>query len=264
MWEIRFATVADTEAIHALWNASFPVDTPEEINAFLAVVNLHEECLLLCEEGRPISMGFFLPAGLRTAPGTLCMRYLYAAATLPDCRNKGAFSKLHQAACSHFAACGEDALFLKPATPSLVAYYQRFGYRPMCSVETLAGTAMPGAVSIRTLTAKEYLERRAALLPPVAVLWDDRFVLAEAAGSQAFAVGDTGVALSRTMNGTLHVTELLGVQDVTVCAALAAHCGVGSYTVRTASLSGECFGMILPLTADRFEIKSPYMGLAFD
>lgn len=258
MWSVRFADSADLTAIHTLWQASFPTDTAQERDNFLSTVTLSEECLLLCEDSQPIAMGFFLPAMWQTYR----MRYLYAACTLPTHRSRGAFAQLLNTAHDYWRQHECDAVFLSPAEPSLVDYYTRFGYQPTFFIRTASGNASDGDISITPLTSSEYLARRLSLLPPSAVVWEDRFLLQEVARSLVFTVED-GIAMARVDGERLLVTELLGVSESS-CAVLAARCGVDNYVARLPALSGDCFGMVCPLSNGLINTEHGYMGIAMD
>lgn len=258
MWTVRFADLNDLSAIHALWEASFPTDTAQDRDTFLSVVHLSEECLLLCEDARPIAMGFFLPAMWQTYR----MRYLYAACTLPAYRSRGAFAHLLNTAHEYLRKHNCDAVFLNPASPSLIGYYERFGYRPTFFVRTADGLACDKSVRVEPLSPLEYVKRRRALLPSVSVVWEDRFLLHEAKGSRLFVVGN-GIAMARVDAQQLWVTELLGEEE-SACAALASHCGVNAYTARLPAPNGTCFGMVCPLHDGVTVPSVGYMGIAMD
>lgn len=267
MCEIRFADARDTEAIRRIWSAVFTADSPAERDAFLDTVHLSEECVVACENSMPISMAFFLPAVLRINGNAYTARYLYAAATLPAYRGKGIFSVLLNTALATLKERGIAACFLNPAEPSLVGFYQRFGFEPAFFSRTLCGKTSLVSLSFTPLSADEYLSLRQTMLPPDHVVWEDRFLRYAASYATPIRIGDGACALFIKATNTLRVIELLGVppeQQVSVCGALAQHQGCDTFCARVFSETGDCFGMLRPLDR-RIPLKSaPYMGLAFD
>ncbi len=267
MSEIRFADARDTEAIRRIWSAVFTADTPAERDAFLSIVNLSEECVVVCENGEPISMAFFLPAVLRVHGTAYTARYLYAAATLPAYRGKGIFSVLLNTALSALKGRGIDACFLNPAQPSLIGFYERFGFKPTFFSRTLSGEASEEQGAFTPLSAEKYLSRRQTLLPSDFVAWDDRLLNYALSYATPIGIAEHACALCVKRNGTLYVFELLGVlpdEQAAVCGALAQHCCCDEFRARVFSETGDCFGMLLPLAENITLNTSPYMGLAFD
>ncbi len=267
MSEIRFADVRDKEALCHIWSAVFTEDAPAERDAFLSTVRLSEECVVACENGVPISMAFFLPAVLHVDGGAYTARYLYAAATLPAYRGQGVFSDLLNMALMAFKERGTAACFLSPAQPSLIDFYQRFGFEPAFFSRTLSGVASGEPLSFSPLSAEDYLSLRKTLLPTDHVAWNDRLLRYALSYARPIRIGQGACALCVNNNGTLHVPELLGIpseQQTVVCAALAQHEGCHAFCARVFSKTGDCFGMLLPLKS-RIPMKAaPYMGLAFD
>ncbi len=267
MSEIRFADARDLEAIRRIWSAVFTADTPAERDAFLSTVHVSEECVVACENGAPISIAFFLPAVLHIRGTAYTARYLYAAATLPAYRGKGVFSDLLNTALTALKERGIDACFLNPAQPSLVGFYQRFGFEPTFFSRTLCGEASLEEVSFTPLSAEDYLSLRQTLLPPDCVVWDDRLLCYAVSYAKPIRIGERACALYVKNNGTLHVLELLGIPSekmAAVCGALAHALGCDDFTARVFAETGDCFGMLLPLAENITLNTSPYMGLAFD
>ncbi len=267
MNEIRFADTRDRAAICRIWSAVFTADTPAERDTFLNTVHLSEECVVACENDVPVSMAFFLPAVLHIEGGAYTARYLYAAATLPAHRGKGIFSELLGAALIAFKERGTAACFLNPAQPSLVDFYQRFGFEPAFFSRTLCGAASRERLSVTSLSGEAYLSLRQTLLPPDHVVWDDRLLRYAVSYAEPICIAERACALCVKNNGMLHVLEILGIPSEKLsaaCGALARHQGCNAFCARVFSKTGDCFGMLLPL-GSRIPLKAaPYMGLAFD
>lgn len=268
MKDIRFATPRDMKHIRHIWSAVFTEDTERERDRFLKTVRLGDECMLACVDSKPVSMAFFLPAVLCIGGRKYSMRYLYAAATLPQYRGQGIFGDLLNTALLTLKEYGVAACFLNPAEPTLVDYYRRFGFRPAFFCETVSGNAHIVSIPLESLSDAEYIALRHALLPQDRVEWDDRLLRYAASYAVPVRIGDGACALSVKDGNTLRVIELLGVppeQQATVCGALAWYQGCETFRARVFSETGDCFGMLLPLADTDIPMNTaPYMGLAFD
>lgn len=262
MSDIRFAVPTDLPAIREIWSAVFTADTVEERDVFLKTVHLHEECVLACVDGKPVSMAFFLPAVLHINSSAYVVRYLYAAATLPNYRGQGIFGGLLKTALQILRQRGVAACFLNPAQPSLVTFYQRFGFKPAFFSREVSGDANVRTLPIQPLSCKDYIALRQTLLPRDYVSWGNRLLTYAVSFATAVRIGD-GCALFIKDGKILRVIELLGVSD-TVCGALAGALDCDAFTARVFAETGDCFGMLLPLAEDIVLNTSPYMGLAFD
>lgn len=267
MTELRTATAADTADITAIWQDAFFEDTPQDIAMFLQAVTPEKDCLLLCVDGQPVSMGFFLPATLRCEGRVLPLRYLYAAATRSELRGRRLFAELLTGAHAYWEQRGAAAVFLKPATPSLMAYYQRFGYRSVFFCRTVNGAARRGKTPLWKMPAQAYPALRAAALPTCAVEWDARLVTWAADTAEVVAIGENACALCRKQGDCLQIVELLGVEpsrQEALCGELAAFYECTAFSARLYAANGDCFGMLYPLQPETEIPPSPYMGLAFD
>ena len=248
----RFAFPSDLESIRAIWSAAFPEDTAADCDRFLQTMQLSEECLLAEEDGTPVSMECMLPVSY----GARRLQYIYAAATLPSHRGRGVFADLLRTALTHAREQGMAASFLRPAQPSLEAYYARFGYRPWSGYRLVTGETMPSNETVTRLSPEAFVKRRAALLPSDSLTWEPRFV--SYAASCGVALGtERGVALCETYGDTLFIKELLGDVDP---AALGASVGCHRYEWRQSD-GEEPFMMYLPLDEP---FAAPYVGLALD
>lgn len=247
----RIALTEDLPALDTMWQAAFPEDTAARRALFFETVPL-SHCLVLEQDGNPVSMVYSLPATV----GGRRLQYIYAAATLPAYRGRGLFGELLRY--SKEQACREGCIgsFLRPAEPSLVGYYARFGYRPWTFCERVRGAAGNGC-PIDALSPQEYTARRQALLPQGALVWPSWFTCLAAQNDEAYAVGEA-TALCECAGETLIVKELLGDADVS---ALCAACGCMRYEwVRPAS-RGEVYTLYAPLSE---ELPPPYIGPVLD
>ena len=268
MVDIRMATQADVPAICELWHTAFSKDSEEECLTFLKAISLCEVCVVACENSTPISMAFFIPADLRTANRAVPVRYLYAAATLPSYRNQGIFSQLLRWSHRRWKEKGEAACFLNPAEPSLVGFYQRFGYQPVAFCHTIEGTAGSKSLPVTPLSAGEYPKVRTALLPSESIVWPDSIVQYAASYGTPVRIGQTACAFCESNGRHLRIVDMLGVpqtSQMTVCQALTAWFGCDTFTARFHTQDGACYGMLVCLDTERLPPTiTPYIGLVFD
>lgn len=250
----RYAFTDDLAAIRTIWSAAFPEDTAADRDRFLQTVRLSEECLVAVENGVPVSMVFMLPATY----GERRLQYIYAAATLPSHRGCGIFGDLLRTAIKHAREQGCAASFLRPAEPSLVGYYARFGYLPWCGCHTETGDAKANGEHVTVLSPDAFAERRAARLPSHAVGWESRFA-AYAASCGVAADTERATALCNKQGNTLFIKEVLGDADP---AALSAALGCDRFVWRRQG-GDEPFMLWLPFE-EMSEATAPYVGLALD
>lgn len=153
---ITFAQKEDTEQIKRLWRKTFD-DTEEEIEAFLKYYS--ENIMIYKEDRRVKGMLSLLPLSLNSEKG----RYVYAAATEPEDRNRGINSKLLEHAYKDVKKKGESFLLLVPAEKSLYEYYEKRGFAELCAVKKIEYDRV-GFVnkdtSIRKIQPEEYYEAR--------------------------------------------------------------------------------------------------------
>ncbi len=262
--EIRMATAGDRAALCEIWLSSFTTDTEQDCHAFLDIVNLPSECMVACENTRPVAMVFLLPATLCVDTIRYPISYIYAAATHAAYRGRGIFSVLLTKALEFQKQQGAVASFLSPQEPSLVGFYRRFKYEPFCYRRVLRGMAQSARIEIERVTADVYQAARQDLLPQGHICWEERFLNAEVLSSTPVRVQGNGYALCRKNGSTLHITERLGTaQLVSVCEQLAADFGCSDFVAFEEGDSGDCFGMILPFS-DKVPVDtSVYMGFSF-
>ena len=129
-----FARAEQIPDIRRVWLKSFPEDTAEVVDTFLERVDITEECLIYCEDGRPVSVVFLLPLTLQLGDVPEAVQYIYAAGTDPDYRRRGIFGKLLRAAMEVGKELGQIASCLQPASEKLEQYYAAFGYHTFFQV----------------------------------------------------------------------------------------------------------------------------------
>jgi hypothetical protein len=138
--EVVFAHPEDTHVLNQvcdLWRACF--DDGDFAEFFVRERVTNQNMLLIYRDGRPVSMGSFLPALYHTKSGDLPVRYLYALATHPDYRGKGLAQQIMR--------CGmklwDEPIVLSPGEPSLYHYYEKRGFVRCFRAEPRSGRLSP-------------------------------------------------------------------------------------------------------------------------
>ncbi len=260
---IRYAAQADRAAIAEIWLSAFPADSREDCEAFLDLTDLSSECMVACENGRPISMVFLLPAVLRTEDAEYSLCYVYAAATHADHRGGGVFSKLLREALRLQKEKGIAGSLLSPQSSSLVGFYERFGYVPAIFRRSLHGSAAPIRTALERVSTDEYLAARRSLLPQPHIEWENRFLKSEVSLSVPLRIG-SGYALCRQNGSCVHVAECVGVSVTNeLCAQLASALECDTYIAHPETSNGDCYGMLLSLAQPLPDCDTVYMGFSF-
>lgn len=158
-FSVRFANEEDTAALKELWHVCFPEDTAEDIELFFNQLFPLAICLVGIVEDKPIAMVNLLPATVFCAEEALPVRYLYGGCTSPAHRGRGWYSALLQKAATVVADNGEYAIYLHPATDSLVPLYRHAGYR-----EGIGRAAAEPNSNGERLTDSAYIQCRRQLL----------------------------------------------------------------------------------------------------
>ncbi|MBQ9860403.1 MAG: GNAT family N-acetyltransferase [Clostridia bacterium] len=161
----RQATPDDVSAMVALWKLCFPEDDEAFIHRFFA--EFPAECGLVACKGDLLAMLFLLPAAVVYRDKQYPVRYLYAGCTHPAYRNRGIYTRLLSFAAEQAALLGARAIYLHPASDSLVEYYKRCGYRSGIGEWGMDGTGRNGT----DISAEDYVLKRAALAPSDTPVW---------------------------------------------------------------------------------------------
>lgn len=127
--EVRLARKTDRAAIHSLWKNTFG-DAASFIEDSLDVFAEKEHVYVAAEDDIVLSQLLAVPCKIGADKGI----YLYALATAPQARNKGAMTKLMRYAELEEFKNGSVFSVLIPATPSLFNYYKARGYTVTASL----------------------------------------------------------------------------------------------------------------------------------
>lgn len=120
------------EQCRVLYREAFGEDDIEFETALFN--NCFKYCRFSEENEKIVSMLFLLPTVLKTEKCSLKCGYIYAAATLKECRGKGYMSRLIN------EVQGDMPLFLKPANDTLIGFYKGLGFK---TVSAKKSTGLP-------------------------------------------------------------------------------------------------------------------------
>ena len=144
--------------------------------------------------------------------------YIYGVATKAEHRGKGYSTALLEDTHRYLKEEGYAGAILVPASPSLFAFYERLGYEKCTYVTEISVTASGNACPLYQVNAREYMARRAELLPRGAVLQDTGMMLDYIASDNEFFVGDGFILAARECvfddgERGIFASELLGDTD---------------------------------------------------
>ncbi|MCL2487459.1 MAG: GNAT family N-acetyltransferase [Oscillospiraceae bacterium] len=272
---VRYAAPADLPAIRTIWLASFPGDTPQAVEHFLAHVFGGENCMLAVVDGQPVSMTFILPAFYHDGGNKRRLQYIYAAATLPEYRGRGIFGALLRQTLRLGENAGLDGSYLRPATPKLVEYYAKFGYtRYFGVIEEWYTAQAVSASAVQAIAAKDYAAERERLLAahcPVPYVSFSEPVTGYAASTGTVLSNGTHAALAEPADdGMATIRELCGpaAGRETFLDGVCRHTGAKKLKVFRYAEPGETAvfnGMLYPFKDwPPAANPLPYMGLTLE
>lgn len=274
-----------------LWRASF--NDPMKVSRyFMKYKYLPQNCVVYTEGEEVVSALHLLPAKIQLEGKLYPAQYVYAAATLPEFRNKGCMSQLLDFAAELGRQRGIACSVLVPSTQSLFKFYEKFGYHPFFYVRSvkvergkLRTMAIGGKVDVAAISNKLMASVRASAFTEQDghIIWGKEAVsFAEdfqyICGGDVFSAakdGSVGYAFFRKGESMGEITEI--VADENTFPALAYQmvttekCGMFQFRlpVKSRLFAGEGevlpFGMLCRLRDDiptlPIEERSPYIGL---
>lgn len=119
-FSVRKSESGDTEQLKSLWRMVFR-DSEELIQGFFSLFRAEKNAAVAETGGKIISAGYLLTGA--EARGEKCA-YIYAMATLPEYRNRGAGSSVALALRDAAFAGGQDILAVLPADMPLCGWYR--------------------------------------------------------------------------------------------------------------------------------------------
>ena len=146
--------MTDREQLLALYQACFPEDEPDFWNWIFDRLYRPENTLNVRENGRIVASLQMIPCRMALGDRLYDAHYIYAAATLPERQGRGMMAGLLKQAAEEGRRRGQHFSVLITQEDSLLDYYARFGYAPVCRVgmgapeqPTEAGTVRMASVS---------------------------------------------------------------------------------------------------------------------
>ena len=208
---IRNAIPNDYESLKALWQVAFG-DQEFYIETFLRNKWKGDNCLVVEEEGRIVSMLFLLHAEIITEGKRSVAWYIYACATAPDFRGRGLMRLLLEEAYQEAISQSVFALLLVPASEELFRYYENAGFRrlykkPLSTNEYLnynSYTKVSGQQLERVLVRRDTILNR-----ELDVCWDFEHLVFAAGGSVSTYLTKDGYLIEEGLNNERRIIEQL-------------------------------------------------------
>ena len=152
----------------SLYKTIFYEDSADFAEAFTNKY-FEKNCLYTLKDGKIVAMLYLLDCTVFISGKTSKAKYLYAAATHPEYRNRGLMSNLIKKALAE-----NEIIITKPANKELFPFYEKFGFT-VCAFKDkkeLKATGSP-------ISAEEYINYRDKLLKkvPHIALADEEFSL---------------------------------------------------------------------------------------
>lgn len=122
------AEESDKTELKKLWQTVFG-DKDDVVDYFFDYAAEYYDAYVYRCDGKIVSAFYLLDADIVTASERKKCKYLYAAATLPEYRNRGFMGEMIEYAAEYLKNKGFDCLFLCPAEESLFGYYEKFGFK---------------------------------------------------------------------------------------------------------------------------------------
>ena len=247
-----YPAIGHIPKLRQLWKLAFG-DTDAFLDVFFSTAYTPDRCRCIREGDAVPAALYWLDMDLQGQK----FAYIYAVATVPDCRGRGLCRCLMEDTAGVLTARGYDGAILVPQDEGLRAMYGRMGYLPATTIdEVLCLGSAP--CPVEEITAGEYAARRAGLLPEGS-LTPGQIALDFLAQFARFYAGSSFLAAVSREEEHLRILEYLG--DREVAPALAAALGATGATLRCPGTGTE-FAMYQPLTPT---CKKPeYFPFAFD
>lgn len=294
--KVTFAQWNMRKQLSLLWQCCFE-DLPRPTDYFFDNKYETRNCLVYEIDNKVAAMVHLLPAQISQKKGLFQAHYIYAAATLPEYREKGYMSKLIRGAAIAGKNRGDKFSFILPASDKLYKYYGKFDYSTYfemrfitLSKKELNNFAAGGHKNNVVLTSREIrLIRNADLLKQYgSIVWSTKAISYAMESNKLYGgrliSSKTGNKLSYALcrmgsEGICEVMEI--VSDMGTIADLSAnilhYMPARSYRFRLSNYSklygslGKVlpYGMIKPLDDTAYyEMKqnseAPYLGLTLD
>ncbi|WP_243350155.1 GNAT family N-acetyltransferase [Parabacteroides sp. FAFU027] len=208
---IRNAIPNDYESLKALWLVAFS-DEESYIESFLRNKWMGDNCLVVEEEGRLVSMLFLLHAEIITDGKHSPAWYIYACATATDFRGMGFMKMLLDEAYREAVSQSVFALLLVPASDDLFRYYEKASFhrlykKPLSTNENLNYnnyTQISGPQIDRILVRRDTILNR-----ELDVCWDLEHLIFATGGAVSSYLTKDGYLIEEVYNNERRIIEQL-------------------------------------------------------
>ena len=196
------------QPLKALWKQAFG-DTDAFIDGFFRTGFNPWRCRCVYVEDKPVSVVYWFDCLWQNKP----VAYLYAIATDKAYRGQGLFRQLLQNTHEYLADCGYVGAVLVPAEKDLFAMYEKLGYQNFSGKEQITLPAQPHKISVLPLSAKDYLQKRAAFLPAGSVCHRET-AMEFAATYTSFYTAENCLFCAAKEQDTLYFQEFFGNREL--------------------------------------------------
>ena len=249
---MRIAVPSDRPALTAVWHACFG-DSSAVVNHFFDAV-WDEVTVYVTDD--VTAMVTAMPCRWQNRSAA----YLYAVATDPAHQGRGLCKALMRFAEEDLLARGYSYSLLRPAEPSLFAFYQKQGYQTVFfSCQTVYRKGQASDLPVSAVSPAAYSALRHSFLSDCVEYPDYLLRLQEASG-QLLRIGDSGCAAVEQYETVTFVSELLASDPAAAASSLCHYLNLSSIRVKTPGK--EPYAMAKSL--DGSPLTFSYLGLAFE
>ena len=153
--------------LRKLWQEAFG-DTDAFLDGFFSTAFSPERCVCIVQGERVLSAAYWLDAQLPEGKAA----YIYAVATLKECRGRGLATKIMKALEEMLRRRDYVAAILVPAQQSLAEFYGGMGYGFFGGICECSALAKSPGIALRKINAAEYGALRKRYLPAGGVIQD--------------------------------------------------------------------------------------------
>ena len=237
--------------LRKLWQEAFG-DTDAFLDGFFSTAFSPERCMCIVQGERVLSAAYWLDAQLPEGKAA----YIYAVATLKECRGRGLATKIMKELEEMLRRRDYVAAILVPAQQPLAEFYGGMGYGFFGGICECSALAKSPGIALRKINAAEYGALRKRYLPAGGVIQDGESLRFLETYADLYA-GEDFILAAYGEEDSIFGLELLG------------NWGKAPYILHTLGVKqgsfrmpgGEKFAMWLPLA----RVETPaYFGLAFD
>ncbi len=214
----RHPSSTDVQALRNLWKEAFN-DNDDFLNLFFKTAYSPNRCLCAAIDGNVVAALYWFNCELMGEP----IAYIYAVATSIKYRSKGICHELIKETHNLLKSAGYAGSIIAPQTESLFKFYETFGYKISCCIDSFSvdvaidNTSVnvdKHCLKVRKIDKKEYALLRRRFLPSNGVLQENEnlnFLEAQV----NFYTGNDFLLAAYEDSDILNGLEFLGNKDIT-------------------------------------------------